>query len=259
MKRNYATTLIAAMAFLLFAYFLFQMRKTHRLIMQLAKLQETIKQQQVKTQKTDTPSDIASPKQSKPKSAILPSPKEIMAKLDPQEVERILEQAKHDMALSEAFQKVGAGGGMAGVIINTPEGCNQYWESIQSQNDSQKAKFSTLANIVSKLDFSYLPKAEQDIVSQFVSLREQLANTLYDNDVSAEEKVKTFIQANDLYPQAEKLIKDAIDHTYGERMAAYRKMHDDMSFIIHRSDSTSILDHWINGYRFSLPEGFKLP
>jgi hypothetical protein len=259
MKRNYATTLIAAMAFLLLAYFLFQMRKTHRLIMQLAKLQETIKQQQVKTQKTDTPSDIASPKQSKPKSAILPSPKEIMAKLDPQEVERILEQAKHDMVLSEAFQKAGAGSGMTGVIINTSEDCNRYWENIQFQNDSQKRKFSTLADIISKLDFSYLPNAEQDIVLQFVSLREQLANTLYDNDVSPEEKVKTYNQVMDLYPQAEKLIMDAIDHTYGERMAAYRKMHDDMSFIIHRNDSTSILDHWINGYRFSLPEGFKMP
>ena len=259
MERKYIIAILAAIALLLLAHLLLQKRQTQNLTVQLAEMQEDIKSKQVQPPQADIPSPEITQKHVESKAFHHPSQKEIMERLDPKEVERILAQSKHDIALSDAFQKAGAGSGMAAVDISTPEDCNRYWESIQFQKNDQQDRFRTLANIVSKLDFSTLTKTDQDTVSQFLSLREKLGETIYDNDVPTEEKVATYEQAMELLPQAEKLISNAIEHTFGARMSAYRKMYDDMFSVIHRNDSTSILDHWYNGYRFSLPEGFTLP
>ena len=47
MKSNHVTILLAAMAFLLFAYLLFQIHKTRALTMQMVELQANIQQQHV--------------------------------------------------------------------------------------------------------------------------------------------------------------------------------------------------------------------
>ena len=256
MERKHIIAILAAITLLLLAHLLFQKRQTQKMIMQLSEIQDNIRATHVK--QPQTPPHTQKQRHVKPKDGALPSPKEIMEKLDPKEVERILAQSKHDIALSEAFQKAGAGSGMAAVDISTPEDCNRYWESIQFQKNVQQERVRTLANIVSQLDFSTLPQTEQDTVSRFLSLREKLGETICDNDVPTEEKVATYEQAMELLPQAEKLISAAIKHTFGERMAAYRKMHDEMSSVIHSKNSESIVDQWYNGYRFSLPEGFQL-
>ena len=258
MKNNHVTILLAAMAFLLLAYLLFQIHKTRALTMQMVELQENIQQQHVKQTPKATPSISAPQKHAETKTSARQSPKEIMAKLDPKEVERILAQAKHDTALSEAFQKAGSGSAMQSVFISTPEDCDRYWEAIQFQNDSQQRNFRTLADIVSKLDFSFLPKADQEAVTQFVSLREKFSENLYDNDVPIEEKLETYKQIMQLHQQVSDSIQKAIEHTFGERMATYRKMHDDIFHVIKGTELGSIVDHWYNGYRFSLPEGFQL-
>lgn len=258
MERKYIIAILAAIALLLLAHLLLQKRQTQNLTVQLAEMQEDIKSKQVQPPQADIPSPEITQKHVESKAFHHPSQKEIMERLDPKEVERILAQSKHDIALSDAFQKAGLGSAMQSVFISTPEDCDRYWEAIQFQNDSQQRNFRTLADIVSKLDFSFLPKADQEAVTQFVSLREKFSENLYDNDVPIEEKLETYKQIMQLHQQVSDSIQKAIEHTFGERMATYRKMHDDIFHVIQGTELGSIVDHWYNGYRFSLPEGFQL-
>ena len=72
-----------------------------------------------------------------------------------EEISKILQRAKHDLVIAEAFKNnCNAGGGYGNIEIKSQEDCDKFWRSIESRDDMLKRHTQYLNQIVSQLDFS---------------------------------------------------------------------------------------------------------
>ena len=179
---------------------------------------------------------------------------------DVNEVKRILEQSKHDLATRKAFEGI-YGTAMQSVYIYNPKDCDFYWHQIKFQTDMARQRFQQLERIISSLDLSNMPKETRDAINQYLSLREQWNDIMYRQDVSAEEKFETYKKLRELYDIICQPVQDACSQTYGSRREAFKQMHAKFKDLLnyHQPVVGEHSFHYKDKlYNITIPEGYTL-
>ncbi len=176
-----------------------------------------------------------------------------------EEISRILERAKHDTAVMEAFtQNTNSGRGYAPKEIKSREDCDNYWRFIESISNPQKKHVETLNQIVSALDFSATSDEEMAALEKYVSLRNKYSEILYDESASPEEITETFNSLSHLRGKVKGIISNAVTYTYGEKLQEYNKMKNEMADLVLMTEPqpVGVHDFTYNGkhYRILIPE-----
>ena len=150
-----------------------------------------------------------------------------------EEISRILERAKHDTAVMEAFkQNTNSGSGYTPKEIKSHDDCEGYWRFIESISNSQKRHVETLNQIISALDFSATSEEDMEVLDKYASLRKKYSDILYDESASPEELTETYNSLDQLKDKAKEIISNAITYTYGEKLQEYNKMKNEMANLV---------------------------
>ncbi|MBR6058530.1 MAG: hypothetical protein IKP58_10220 [Victivallales bacterium] len=176
------------------------------------------------------------------------------------EVSRILEQSKQDLATQKAL-KVKYGTAMQSVYINNPKDCDFYWRQIKFQTDMARQRLQQIERVITSLDLSNIPQETKEAVNQYLSLREQWCDIMYRQDVSTEDKFETYKKLRELYDIIYQPVQDACSQTYGSRCEAFKQMHAKFENLLNYHQSV-VGEHSFyykdKLYNITIPEGYTL-
>ena len=257
MKNHILNIILTVSAFALLFYLLSLQHTTHKLKAYMKGLEKASQPSMPEKEEDDENDKPASKKDASHPSASSSNQRESP---DVNEVKRILEQSKHDLATQKAF--VGKyGTAMQSVYIYTSKDCAFYWRQIKFQTDMARQRFQQLERIISSLDLSNMPKETRDAINQYLSLREQWNDIMYRQDVSAEEKFETYKKLRELYDIICQPVQDACSQTYGSRREAFKQMHAKFKDLLNYHQPV-VGEHSFNYkdklYNIAIPEGYSL-
>ncbi|MBR4901984.1 MAG: hypothetical protein IKZ46_13690 [Victivallales bacterium] len=257
MKNHILNIILTVSAFALLFYLLSLQHTTHKLKADMERLEKTSPPSMPEKEEDDDDDKPASPKDASHPSALSSNQRESP---DVNEVKRILEQSKHDLATQKAF--VGKyGTAMQSVYIYTSKDCAFYWRQIKFQTDMARQRFQQLERIISSLDLSNMPKETRDAINQYLSLREKWNDIMYRQDVPSEEKFETYKKLRELYDIICQPVQDACSQTYGSRREAFKQMHAKFKDLLNYHQPV-VGEHSFNYkdklYNITIPEGYSL-
>ena len=115
------------------------------------------------------------------------------------------------------------------------------------QISSLKNKYEKLQKGVESLDFSATSDAEMETLKQYLALREKYDALLYDEKASPEEIMEVRKEASECQAQAARIIRAAVNHTYGDVIVKYNKMKHELEHAVSPFSSTGIGHFYSNG------------
>ena len=257
MKNYQLNILLIVSAFALLFYLLSLQHTTQSLKADMERLEKASQSSMPEKEEDDDNDKPASPKDTPNHPAASSNQRELP---EANEVSRILEQSKHDLATQKALRKK-YGSAMQSVYIYTSKDCAFYWRQIKFQTDMARQRFQQLERIISSLDLSNMPKETRDAINQYLSLREQWNDIMYRQDVPSEEKFETYKKLRELYDIICQPVQDACSQTYGSRREAFKQMHAKFKDLLNYHQPV-VGEHSFNYkdklYNIAIPEGYTL-
>ena len=175
------------------------------------------------------------------------TPKEDLEPPETEELRRILSRAEHDLAVSEAFKKEHGNYAITSFYVSNKFECRLYWDNINMQISSLKNKYGKLQKIIESLDFSATSDAEMEVLKQYLALREKYDALLYDEKASPEEIMEVRKEASECQAQAARIIRAAVNHTYGDVIVKYNNMKHEIEQAVSPFSSAGIGHFYFNG------------
>ena len=120
------------------------------------------------------------------------------------------------------------------------------------QISSLKNKYEKLQKVVESLDFSATTDSDMDTVKQYLALREKYDAFLYDENASPEEIMEARKDASECQSKAEKIIRAAVNHTYGDAIVQFNKMKHEIEQAVSPFSSAGIGHLHFNGKDYHL-------